>query len=115
FNDIMSDQKFVKKVSPFTPKYLPATGSKNGILIANYKQLVSFLGKQTSRQGKSKIQRLYSTVLDYLSVVQIVVMDPTDGPAIFDSLNSKQEPMTIGDLVRNDIFSRIVNKRPADI
>ncbi|MFZ5843058.1 MAG: HNH endonuclease family protein [Pseudomonadota bacterium] len=47
-----------------------------------------------------------------MSVVQIDVWDPTNGPKIFDSLNSRQEPMTIGDLVRNEIFSRVADEHP---
>ena len=39
-------------------------------------------------------------------MVQIVVKEATDGPKIFDSLNSKQQPMTIGDLIRNELFSK---------
>jgi hypothetical protein len=42
-----------------------------------------------------------------MSVVQIDIKDPTSGPKIFDSLNSRQEPMTVGDLIRNEIFSRV--------
>lgn len=53
--------------------------------------------------------------MDYISVVQIDVWDPTNGPKIFDSLNSRQEPMTIGDLVRNEIFSRVADKPPEEI
>jgi hypothetical protein len=50
-----------------------------------------------------------------MSMVQIDVSDPTNGPKIFDSLNSRQEPMTIGDLVRNEIFSRVADHQPSDI
>ena len=50
-----------------------------------------------------------------MSVVQIDVWDPTNGPKIFDSLNSRQEPMTIGDLVRNEIFSKVANEHPDTI
>jgi hypothetical protein len=45
-----------------------------------------------------------------MSVVQIDVSDPINGPKIFDSLNSEQHPMTIGDLVRNEIFSKVADK-----
>jgi hypothetical protein len=41
-----------------------------------------------------------------MTVVFIGVKDPMSGPKIFDSLNARQEPMTVGDLVKNDIFSR---------
>jgi len=50
-----------------------------------------------------------------MSVVQIDVFDPTNGPKIFDSLNSRQEPMTIGDLIRNEIFSRVANQSSEEI
>jgi hypothetical protein len=47
-----------------------------------------------------------------MSVVQIDVFDPTNGPKIFDSLNSRQEPMTVGDLIRNEVFSRVADQSP---
>ena len=49
-------------------------------------------------------------LVNRMTLVWIVVKDPTDGPKIFNSLNSKQEPMTIGDLVRNEVFSKIFGK-----
>jgi len=53
--------------------------------------------------------------LNKVTVVQIDIKDPASGPTIFDSLNSRQEPMTIGDLVRNGIFSKVAEKSPEDI
>jgi hypothetical protein len=50
-----------------------------------------------------------------MSVVQIDIKDPTSGPKIFDSLNSRQEPMTVGDLIRNEIFSRVADEDPDEI
>ena len=58
---------------------------------------------------------IYNALIGSMTVVQIVVKNPTDGPKIFDSLNSRQEPMTTGDLVRNEIFSRVADSRPAEI
>jgi len=59
------------------------------------------------------VESILSGALQYLSLVQIVVNDPTTGPTIYNSLNSKQEPMTIGELVKNGIFSKAAD-RPAD-
>jgi hypothetical protein len=41
-------------------------------------------------------------------------MDPSSGPKIFDSLNSRQEPITTGDLIRNEIFGRLARKDPSE-
>lgn len=38
--------------------------------------------------------------------------DPINGPKIFDALNSRQEPMTTGDLIRNEIFGKVANEHP---
>ena len=53
--------------------------------------------------------------MNNFTVVQIDVLDPTDGPKIFDSLNSKQEPMKISDLVRNEIFREVSDENPERI
>ena len=50
-----------------------------------------------------------------MSVVQIDVWDPINGPKIFDSLNSRQEPMTTGDLIRNEIFGKVADSHPDKI
>ena len=64
-------------------------------------------------EGLERIQTICRAFLERMSVVQIDVWDPTNGPKIFDSLNSRQEPMTIGDLVRNEIFSKVAGKELA--
>ena len=37
------------------------------------------------------------------------------GPTIYNSLNSKQQPMTIGDLVKNGVFSKAANRSADDL
>lgn len=112
FDDLLADQTFVNRLRPFRYKPLPADGDERGRVWSNYRAAIRFLEEQVKLEGVERLQALYKALLDSMSVVQIVVRNPTDGPKIFDSLNSRQEPMTTGDLVRNEIFSKVANEHP---
>ncbi|MDP2258323.1 MAG: DUF262 domain-containing HNH endonuclease family protein [Caulobacter sp.] len=114
-SDLCSDVEFLSKLGSFKPQPLPTTSGPTGILLRNYKSAVRFLDGQIKEGGVERVRSIYDALLSKMSVVQIDVWDPTNGPKIFDSLNSQQEPMTIGDLVRNDIFSRVSGGEPSTI
>ena len=115
FSDLLNtNSDFGQTIGPtqYYFKKMPDTGAKTGTIWKNYKRLTSFFEdryaedeKQGEGRGIEAINTLYAKLTQNMSVVQIVVKNPTDGPKIFDSLNSKQEPMTTGDLVRNEVFS----------
>ena len=107
FQDILSNSTLAMELDGFRPKYFPATGHNRGRLRNNYLAALRFLEEQKQHEGISRIHEIYRAILQQMSVVQIDVWDPTNGPKIFDSLNSRQEPMTVGDLVRNEIFSGV--------
>lgn len=94
---------------------LPAVGSERGRLWNNYKGALRFLSTQTKQETIERLRSIYTAMLEQVSVVQIDVLDPMNGPKIFDSLNSRQEPMTTGDLVRNEIFSRVADSDPVEV
>jgi len=114
-SDLMRDGVFREKLGAFTPVSLPATGPQKGALINNYKATVRFLEGQHKQAGVDRVRQIVHALLDYMSVVQIDVFDPTNGPKIFDSLNSRQEPMTVGDLIRNEVFSRVSDQSPEEV
>ncbi len=115
-SDLISDLAFLEKLgSNFKPRPLPNTGNPSGTLLRNYRSALRFMDNQAKEGGTDRVRDVYVAMLEKMSVVQIDVWDPTNGPKIFDSLNSKQEPMTIGDLVRNDIFSRVAGSNPSEI
>lgn len=114
-NDLLSDARLVERLGNFQLKPLPTTASDKGILRNNYRSALRFLEEQVQQGQVERIRAIYRAILDSMSVVQIDVWDPTNGPKIFDSLNSRQEPMTIGDLVRNEIFSKVAAKHPDKI
>ena len=93
---------------------------KEGAVWRNYGMLKKFFNKAyeeseklSAGSGKETLDSYYASLMNHMTLVWIVVKDPTDGPKIFNSLNSKQEPMTIGDLVRNEVFSKISNEPDA--
>jgi hypothetical protein len=114
-SDLADDPVFRDRLGPYAPLALPDTGPEKGALRNNYRAALRFLESQNEQDGLDRIRLIIRSILDFMSVVQIDVFDPTNGPKIFDSLNSRQEPMTIGDLIRNEIFSRVANQSSESI
>ena len=112
FQDVLTDTQLILALDGFKPKYLPSDDRSSGRLWSNYNAALRFLKDQEKQAGLTRVQEIYAAILQSMSVVQIDVWDPTNGPKIFDSLNSRQEPMTIGDLVRNEVFSGVVGGEP---
>jgi hypothetical protein len=114
-SDLLGDALLVEKLGSYKPKPMPAGGIADGPLLKNYRAASRFFDDQFKQGEIERIRAIYSTLLDRMSIVQIDVKDPTDGPRIFDSLNSRQEPMTVGDLIRNEIFSKVADKDADEI
>lgn len=114
-DDLQKNVGFRDKLGSFTPQRLPSTGNDRGPLRNNFRTAYQFLIEQHKQGGLDRVRAIYQSILEMISVVQIDVWDPTNGPKIFDSLNSRQEPMTIGDLVRNEIFSKVSSEHVDNI
>ena len=115
--DLLKDQKFQQTLGSFRffPLPISANAKNTGAIKTNYLALVRFMRSEFEEGGIERLRAIYGCLLNKVTVVQIDVKDPASGPTIFDSLNSRQEPMTIGDLVRNGIFSRVADRSPDDI
>lgn len=113
--DMKSDKAFIEALSPYTLNALPSYGAVTGPLRNNYNRFKRFFAEEMDEGGLDRIKQIYEAFLNNVTVVQIDVLDPTDGPKIFDSLNSKQEPMKISDLVRNEVFRKIADESPERI
>jgi hypothetical protein len=115
YDDMASDAALKEKLGQFRLKPPPKTGPDVGRLRKNYNHAVSFLRREYQQGGVARLQSIYECLLKKMSVVQIDVWDPTNGPKIFDALNSRQEPMTVGDLVRNEIFRKVSDRSASEI
>jgi hypothetical protein len=111
-DDLRSDEGFVEALKPYELNALPSYGADRGPLRNNYNKFKRFFSEELAQGSIERVRQIYSVFLNNFTVVQIDVLDPTDGPKIFDSLNSKQEPMRISDLVRNEIFRKISEEAP---
>lgn len=114
-DDLLGNAKLAVAIGTFTPKKLSDTGPTSGTIIGNYEAAKRFFRHQAETFGIDQVETIIGAILERISVVQIDVLDPTNGPKIFDGLNSRQEPMTVGDLVRNEIFSRVAALTPEEI
>lgn len=113
--DIKSEKEFLEELSPHELNSLPSYGPPRGPMRNNYNSFKRFFRDEMDQGGIERIREIYGVFLSNFTVVQIDVLDPTDGPKIFDSLNSQQEPMRISDLVRNEIFRKIADEPPEKI
>jgi uncharacterized protein with ParB-like and HNH nuclease domain len=114
-DDILKLKAFKDKLGSTKIKRLPSSGRDTGTLRNNYKSALRFFRSEFEQGGLERVRAVYRAILESMSVVQIDVWDPTNGPKIFDALNSRQEPMTIGDLVRNEIFAKVADDHPDEI
>ncbi|MEP4768719.1 MAG: DUF262 domain-containing protein [Roseibium sp.] len=89
------------------PRPPTASGAENGRMTAQYNRMRTLLTRELQERGLDEMHELIELVVGRLSFVNISLKDPTVAPKIFERLNARAEPITIADLVRNEVFSRI--------
>lgn len=103
-----------KTFENFQLRQLSSPNMKEGQVSKTYRDIRKKLLKLVADYEVSKLQHYVDLLLTRLTVVEIIVTDPSAGPRIFDSLNSRQVPITTGDLIRNEIFGRIAREDPTE-
>lgn len=88
------------------PKPPVSSGKPTGPMVAQYNRIRSDLTKLFRDHGLSGLDDRVVVVTNQLSVVSISLRDPTVAPKIFERLNYGAEPVTVADLVRNEVFAR---------
>jgi hypothetical protein len=84
-------------------------GLHNGAMIKQFNRIIRRLGDTYKEDGLDGLGRILHILVSNLSFVQISLRDPTAAPKIFERLNARGERITTGDLVRNEVFSRVAN------
>ena len=90
--------------SPPAPAGLPT-----GNMTKQFDRIVRYLNDVYKDKKQNGIERILEILVSTLSFVQISLRDPTAAPKIFERLNARGGKITTGDLVRNEIFSRVAN------
>ncbi len=95
-----------KSLSYNPPMPPTASGSSTGEMVAQYERIRRLLTKLHVDEGQAALESFINVITRHLSFVSISLRDPAVAPKIFERLNARAEPVTIADLVRNEIFSR---------
>jgi hypothetical protein len=88
------------------PKPPVPSGQVEGAMTAQYKRIRADLSKLMRDHGLIALDKRVEVLANRLSVVSISLVDPTVAPKIFERLNYGAEPVTVADLVRNEVFAR---------
>ena len=88
------------------PKPPVPSGAPEGAMTAQYGRIRAELTKLYKDNGLEALERRVDVIATRMSVVSISLRDPTVAPKIFERLNYGAEPITVADLVRNEVFAR---------
>lgn len=95
-----------KIVASNPPRPPVASGVHDGAMTAQYSRIRADLSKLFRDNGLKALEHRVEVLATRLSVVSISLRDPTVAPKIFERLNYGAEPVTVADLVRNEVFAR---------
>lgn len=88
------------------PKPPAPTGVENGAMFDQYLRARAYLQKGLKDFGLDWLTKRINQITHNLSMVSIALRDPTVAPKIFERLNYGAEPVTVADLVRNEVFAQ---------
>ena len=104
FEDVLGDYTY----SPFPTERNP---KNKGPMMSNFRQFRKYLEekikKQTDVDKGAYLTNLVYQILNSCTAVSINIVERQNGPLIFDALNARQEPITVGELIKNAIFARM--------
>jgi uncharacterized protein with ParB-like and HNH nuclease domain len=93
-----------------TKAKLPAkSGSDSGKYINQFNRIKQFLQKRYNDYGINHLKEIVVIAQTKLTFVFILLKDPATATTVFEGLNDSGVPIGIGDLVRNEVFSKIGN------
>lgn len=83
------------------------SGKERGKYLSQFQRIKSFLQKRYNEFGFEHLQEIIITAQTKLTFVFILLKDPATATTVFEGLNDPGIPIGIGDLVRNEVFSKI--------
>ena len=121
FRLIFKGKKFEDYITKHHFRYVPleeeTSSSLEGkmrknfnLALRHFKELVREC--EAHEQSKDVITKFVATTVRNLNFVTLIVIDKTAGPQIFNRLNDKQSKMSISDLIRNGIISKVPDQSP---
>lgn len=88
------------------PRPPAPTGGSSGAMLDQYGRARGYLQRGFKEHGLGWLTKRIEQITHNLSMVSIALRDPTVAPKIFERLNYGAEPVTVADLVRNEVFAQ---------
>lgn len=85
----------------------PAQKAASGFLIKQYDRIHKYLLDNVEKRGFERLEEIVEVVRNDMTFVFILLKDPGSATTVFEGLNDSGIPISVGDLVKNEIFSRI--------
>lgn len=85
------------------------SGPEVGRMTAAYRGLLKRMRAVYDKDAFAGVERIFDIISGKLSFVTINLRTPTAAPAIFERLNARGEKISVSDLVRNEVFSRVAD------
>ncbi len=87
---------------------LPHTsGNDSGPLTNQFNRIYKYLLEKVKNSGFHAVEELVEVVRNRLTFVFILLKDPGSASTVFEGLNDPGVPISVGDLVKNEVFARI--------
>jgi|TARA_B100002003_G_C14115965_1_gene536740 uncharacterized protein with ParB-like and HNH nuclease domain len=109
---IFDNKGFQKEFGDFELKLLPDAGSEKGSLSNMYAKIKTQINKYyiEDLEGKHLLDRIYNLIFGNLHFIEIMLHDASNSSKFFERVNSRGVQVSIGDLVRNEVFSKVVGE-----
>lgn len=82
-------------------------GKPTGPLVNQFNRILKYMQNRVSTHGFEELEKLVDVVRNGLTFVFILLKDPGSATTVFEGLNDPGVPISVGDLVKNEVFSRI--------
>lgn len=92
---------------PVKAKLPHSEGDANGPLLKQFDRIHKYLLKKVNEHGFEELSKTVEVVRNGLTFVFILLKDPGSATTVFEGLNDPGVPISVGDLVKNEVFARV--------
>lgn len=110
FNSIFNKISKTGELSDWLPiklKLPQSSGEITGPLTNQFNRINKYLITKYENNGFQNVEKLVEVVRTRLTFVFILLKDPGSASTVFEGLNDPGVPISVGDLVKNEVFARI--------
>ena len=107
---IFNNKNFNKQYGDYNLKLLPDAGKPSGNISKMYSKVKSSINTFYGDSGLQKLKEIIDVIFSNLHFIDIMLNDASNSTKFFERVNSRGITVTTGELVRNEVFSRVVGQ-----